>query len=269
MILTDSEVESLKASLRFWEIFGIVSTVAVLIGCIGEYIAEFTSWPRKLEVKLKCPLITKHKVSRLSLIVLTIGVAGELLSTGFTLNLSGSVIANVEAIAAHAEATAKRFEAQIAAAQKDAAESQKEAESERLARVQLQKELEPRRLTAIQKEKLRSLLSDNPQTIMFGSCINGSDDCQDLVNDIGEAFNEALWKTYFGASTRNKRGIAVGFMKGSDELLVARWVPKIRNAFKDVGLSSEQEWFDPNEPYIGGRFSKERYIRNYWTKACD
>lgn len=130
-----------------------------MIGCIGEYIAEFTSWPHKLRLKFKCPLLSKHKISRLSLIVLTIGVAGELLSTGLTLNLSGSIIANIEAIAADAEATARQFESQIAGAQKDAAESKKEAELERLARVQLQKELEPRRLTGVQKEKLRSLLT--------------------------------------------------------------------------------------------------------------
>lgn len=91
---------------------------------------------------------------------------------------------------------------------------------------------------------------------MFGWCINGSDDCRDFVNDIRDAFNKARWKTYFGASTRNKRGIAVGFMKGSDERLVVRWIKKIRDAFKDAGISSEQEWFVPNDHKLVGGFQK-------------
>ena len=156
-------------------------------------------------------------------------------------------IAESKAKAKSAEATAKQFEATIAEAKRDAADSKQEAESERLARVQLQKELEPRRLTGKQKEQLRALLSDDPQQIMFGWCMNGSDDCQDFVNDIGEAFNKAGWKTLFSPSTQNKRGIYLGFAKGSDERLVAHWVPKLRNALSAVGLSSEQKWFDPSE----------------------
>lgn len=165
-------------------------------------------------------------------------------------------IAESDAKAKSAEATAKQFEAQIAGAQPDAAESKKEAESERLERVKLQKQLEPRRLTGEQKEKLRSLLSDVPQQIMFGWCMTGSDDCQDFVNDIGDAFNKAGWKTWFAASTEYKRGIRVGFMKGSDDKLVAHWVPKIRNALAEVGVSSEQTSFDPNDRTLVGGFQK-------------
>jgi hypothetical protein len=91
---------------------------------------------------------------------------------------------------------------------------------------------------------------------MFGWCMTGSDDCQDFVNDIGGAFNKAGWKTTFGASTQNKRGIRVGFAKGSDERLVGHWVPKIRNALRDAGLASEQEWFDPDDHTLVGGFQK-------------
>lgn len=165
-------------------------------------------------------------------------------------------IAESDAKAKSAEATAKKFEAQIADAEKAAAESKAEAESEHLARVQLQQELEPRRLTGAQKEKLRALLSDDPQQIMFGWCMTGSDDCQDFVNDIGDAFNKAKWKTFFGASTRNRRGIQVGFAKGSDERLASRWVPKVRNALSEIGLTSEQESFNPNDKWLVGGFEK-------------
>ena len=59
-----------------------------------------------------------------------------------------------------------------------------------------------------------------------------SDDCLDFVNDIGDVFNKAGWKTVFAASTRSKRGISVGFMKGSDERLAAHWVPKNQKRLK-------------------------------------
>jgi hypothetical protein len=152
---------------------------------------------------------------------------------------------------------AEGLQLQIAKANERAADADRIAESERLVRVELEKQLQPRRLTGEQKKKLTSLLSDNPQSIMFGWCMNGSDDCQDLVNDFGEAFNKAGWKTLFGASLRNKRGVQVGFARGSDEQLASHWVPKIRNALSEVGLASEQEWFDPNDKWlVGGGFEK-------------
>ncbi|MGA2424337.1 MAG: hypothetical protein ABSG07_10055 [Terriglobales bacterium] len=217
-------------------------------------------------------------------VIIVLGVTGEGVFEGFVSKydtalskMTDTIVAEAEKESAHAEAIAKGFDAKIAEstarvqaaeaiistadariaeAQRDAAESKKEAESERLARVQLQKELEPRRLTGAQKEKLRALLSDDPQQIMFAWCQTGTDDCQDFVNDIGEAFNKAKWTTWFGASLRNKRGIEVGFTKGSDEQLAAHWVPKIRHALSEVGLTSEQEWFDPNDKWSVGGFQK-------------
>ena len=91
---------------------------------------------------------------------------------------------------------------------------------------------------------------------MFGFCETGSDDCQDFVYDIGDAFSKAKWKTLFGASLRNRRGIQVGFMKGSDEALVAHWVPRIRDALSEIGFTSEKEWFDPNDKWLVGGFEK-------------
>ena len=95
MILPDSEVVSLKSALRCWEWFGYISTAVVGLGCIGEFVAEFTSFP-----KSKSP---KHKLARLSLIVLIFGIAGELLSAVRTSNLTGQLIANIEERAANAE----------------------------------------------------------------------------------------------------------------------------------------------------------------------
>lgn len=95
MILPDAEVAALKSALRCWEWFGYISTAVVGLGCIGEFIAEFTSVS-------KCEQC-KHKIAKLSLIILIVGIAGELLSAARTSQLSGQIIANIEERAAHAD----------------------------------------------------------------------------------------------------------------------------------------------------------------------
>jgi len=225
------------------KVLAAVGWVLIVVGVVGEGVSE--GYVSKYDTALSN--ITDAVVAKAQ----KESAQAEATAKGFDAQIAAS-----DATAKSAEATAKKFEAQIADAQKAAAESKAEAESERLARVQLQKELEPRRLTGTQKEALRTLLNDDPQQVMFGWCMTGSDDCQDLVNDIGEAFNKANWKTPFGSSVRTKRGIQVGFMKGSDERLVAHWVPKINSALSEVGLTSEQEWFDPKDKWLVGGFEK-------------
>lgn len=89
----------LSSSLLFWEIAGYVCTFVVILGCVGEYIAEFTSIPRGR----KC----KHKLSRLSLIILTVGIAGELLTAIRSSQISGEVIADLQTSIRTAKQSAK------------------------------------------------------------------------------------------------------------------------------------------------------------------
>ncbi|MGB9236863.1 MAG: hypothetical protein WCC04_20835 [Terriglobales bacterium] len=88
MILIASDVESLKSALGCWEWFEYIATAIVWIGCAGEYVAEFTSLAKSEE--------SKKKLARLSLIVLIVGIAGELLGTVRTSQLSGQLIVNIE-----------------------------------------------------------------------------------------------------------------------------------------------------------------------------
>jgi len=145
MILTDSEVESLKAALNCWERFGYVSTAIVFIGCVGEFIAEFTSLPKTEG--------SKHKLARLSLIVLIFGIAGELLSTVRTSQLSGQLIANIEERASANEREAAQL-------QKDAEQLRKDAEAEHLARVKIEARVAWRHLTDKQKSEIGTQLGD-------------------------------------------------------------------------------------------------------------
>jgi hypothetical protein len=95
MTLTDSELGSLKSALNCWEWFGYVSTAIVFIGCVGEFIAEFTHFPKSER--------SEKRLARLSLIVLILGIAGELLGAVRTSQLSGQLIANIEERAGKAE----------------------------------------------------------------------------------------------------------------------------------------------------------------------
>jgi len=137
MILTDSEVESLKAALSRWEWFGDASTAIVFLGCVGEYVAEFTLFP-KSEGAVK-------KLARLSLIMLILGIAGELLGTFRTSQISGQIIADAEQ--------------EAGVAKEEAARLKKVAEDERLARVQIEEAIAPRRLTPEQRSEMSSNLS--------------------------------------------------------------------------------------------------------------
>jgi hypothetical protein len=286
-----NSIGTIEHSLKVLRIFLVIFTWVVAVGLVVEYKTELLFICKGLlkVVRLKSNSFDRCQLRKLiwhslGALLVTVGVLGEFwiefkqygvesefsrasaaerdglnartaeaekIAKGYDVKISES-----DAKAKSAEATAKGFEAQIADAQKAAAQSKAEAESERLARVELQKQLEPRRLTGAQKEKLRSLLSADPQGITFGWCANGSDDCPDFVNDIGDAFNKAGWKTLFAADMEFKRGIRVGFTTGSDEKLVEHWVPKIRQAFSEVGLSSEQVWFDVNDKTLVGGFQK-------------
>jgi hypothetical protein len=120
MVLTDSEVGSLKAALNRWEWFGYISTAIVFIGCVGEFIAEFSSLTKTEE--------SQHKLARLSLIVLILGIAGELLSTVRTSQLSGQLIANIEERTATAEQKAGDANDRASANEREAAQLRKDAE---------------------------------------------------------------------------------------------------------------------------------------------
>jgi hypothetical protein len=275
MVPTDSEVGSLKAALNCWEWFGYISTAIVFVGCVGEFVAEFTSLPKTKD--------SGHKLARLSLIVLLVGIAGELLSTVRTSQLSGLVIANIEDRAGKAEQKAgeandrasvnekeaerlrkdaegfkldiARANERAATAGRQAAEANQVAESERLARVNLQKELQPRRLTTAQKEKVTSLLRDKPLPIGIMWAMDGTE-AADFADDIGDALNKAGWKTYFGTRATHEHGIQIGTMKGSDLSILMPEIERLKQALSTVGFSSRTTMFDPGDNHSVLKFEK-------------
>lgn len=116
-------VPSLDALLGTWELIEYGAEVFVILGCIGEFIADFTT------VKTEA---WRHHLGQLSLIVLTLALSMELIALVRSNSLSGEEIATLNSIAAEARATSKGFEKDIADANRAAAQSKAKAEGFRL-----------------------------------------------------------------------------------------------------------------------------------------
>jgi hypothetical protein len=89
MILTPSEVALLAKMASFWELAEYVSEALVGIGCLGEYIAEYSKWPPKWTDE------QRHRLGRRSLILLIVGIGAGLVSLVQTNALSGEVIGSL------------------------------------------------------------------------------------------------------------------------------------------------------------------------------
>lgn len=63
------DIASLMSDVSFWEFWGYVALAAVLIGVAGEFIEEFTDWPRHIGCE--------KGIKRLSALILIAGLAGE------------------------------------------------------------------------------------------------------------------------------------------------------------------------------------------------
>jgi hypothetical protein len=63
------EIASLMSNTSFWEAWGYVALLAVVVGVAGESIQEFTQWPKRLGIA--------KVITRVSVLVLVVGLAGE------------------------------------------------------------------------------------------------------------------------------------------------------------------------------------------------
>jgi uncharacterized protein YdbL (DUF1318 family) len=157
MALTASDLAALKSSLEFWEIVEYVATTTVLIGVVGEYVAEFTKFAEKRGIE--------RKLGKLSTLILIVGLAAELLGLVRTSQLSGHLVASLEEQssqatydAAEANERAKKYQDSIAEANARAAEAMKAAEQERLARVKIEEKLAWRDLNPEKQRRVEAKL---------------------------------------------------------------------------------------------------------------
>jgi hypothetical protein len=232
---------SLDRWLKFWILLVVVGVAVELIVILVEYFHELHDFNRGVIHPPDEPSVWLLGFALLGAGLVAIGVAGE-----FFIHLkAGRVETEMR------NATARL----VAIADERAAEANRTAESERLARVELQKELEPRRLTAAQKEKLTSLLRRKPKPI-FILTMGDDTETADLANDIGDALNKAGWKTFFSVRFSFEHGIEVGTSRESDMAVLTLAIEELRGALSAVGLSSRSTLFDPTDAHLAGRFEK-------------
>jgi hypothetical protein len=127
MFVAGSDIASLDGLLKWWEGVEYAAAAFVILGCVGEFIAEFT----KIQTKGG-----RDQLGKISLLVLICALAIELIALVRTNGLSGQEIAVLNAVAAdartraaNAEGTAKGFDTKISEAQRGTAEAQRDAES--------------------------------------------------------------------------------------------------------------------------------------------
>lgn len=205
MTLTASEVASLKSALGCWEWVEYISTGVVFLGCIGELVEEFTPCVKSKE--------NKHKLALLSLILVIAGIAGELLGTVRTSQISGTIIANIELQAGDAKTSADKAAADASnakgsavAANREAgnaelaagkarliaskAESQAEESESKLA--QLERETAPRRISSDQRKKFLSSIqippNFNPKVDISADSLTS--DAEDFAKDLRDLLHD-------------------------------------------------------------------------------
>jgi len=150
------------------------------LGCIGEFVAEFTSLPKSEE--------RRHKISKLSLIILILGIAGELLSAARTSQLSGQIIANIEERAANADQKAGEANDRAAKNEKEAAQLRMDAE-------EMKQALAPRRLTIKQRAAISSQLSSFSRQPVVAISNPFDAEASILAAEILSTLKSAKWDT--------------------------------------------------------------------------
>ncbi len=196
----------LSSSLLFWEIAGYVCTFVVILGCIGEYIAEFTGIPKSDE--------RKHRISKLSLIILTMGIAGELLTAIRSSQISGEVISDLQTsvrdakqsatVAADAAKRANtaageaKTKADAVGVEADKLDSRIDASNKQLdevdaKRMQLEKELAWRDLTPEQIKAMVAVLSSSPESRVIVGVTPSDPEVRQYALAFFPVFGQAKW----------------------------------------------------------------------------
>lgn len=192
------------------KMFAAVGWLLIVIGVGGEGVFEgFVSWADStLQTFNNILLADTQRTS---------GAANERAAAAFeraaktekdAARLEAEAAASLAA-SKSAQAETKKYESLIAQANEHAAEANRIAESERLARVELEKQLSPRRLTKEQREKLSKLLyvPQGSNIAIASSPFDG--EAQDFASDLVEAFKAGNWTVVGMGNLKNGRGVEI------------------------------------------------------------
>jgi len=215
-----------------------VSTVAVAIGILGEYVAHFVFEKEARRNKLEMAISVLFGVLVLG------GVVGEYIFgsklsevTGTLQRIADTEVArsNKEAESAHREAEIARKEAasladdiakeekgvadanaRAALAEQHAAEANKKAEDERIARLKLEAALAPRRVSSEQERLITSRLLKFKKWQITLFVVTGNPEAADFASDFERVFRNAGFSVNVmdGVISGPARGLSAATGKG-------------------------------------------------------
>jgi hypothetical protein len=148
--MNKSALEQLLSSYNWW--MGL-STIAVAVGILGEYVAHFIFEKDARENK------REMAVSILFGVLVLGGVVGEYIFASKLSQVAETLQQMADAEVAQANKDAAQANERAANAEKEAARLGKMAEDEKLARVKIEQQLAPRTLDGEQQKRIRGRLS--------------------------------------------------------------------------------------------------------------
>jgi hypothetical protein len=257
MILAPSESLIIARSLGRWEAAEYVCAALVTLGCVGEFIAEFTHWFTG-EVKER-----KERLAKYSTLLLIFALAAELVCLVKTNQLSGMMIAalnqeagaarraasesderaaTAEEQAAAANRTAESFRLDIAKANESAAEANRIAEAERLARLKIEERFAPRTLTEAQVNAIAAAMSPFSGQEFWVQTFWDLDEPLTLTKRIAGVLSLARWR-FVKQESRPMMlggfaGISVSVQAEADERTNAA-AASLVSALNKVGIASK------------------------------
>lgn len=215
--MSPTDILNIKLDLDYWERAENIAVGFVIIGVIGEYIADFTKFARTEE--------KQKKLAKISTLLLILSLAAELICLVKSNHLSGQIIAELG---------------------KDTAEAQKIAEREKLDRVKFENQMIARRLTEIQQVALFKLLQVRPEAIVIVTSFQDSE-AADYAEDFESVFRRAGWETMrIRNHISTKFGLQLGVTEGTllegpkriSAALLSAQIPHQTVSFKDGDAST-------------------------------
>jgi hypothetical protein len=194
MLVTSSDIASIDALLNWWGSAEYFATAFVILGCVGEFVAEFTKFRTE---------DWRHKLGKISLLLLIAALGIELGALVRTNSLSGQEIAILNGVAADARTVAANAEGATKNVGIELAKQQERAANAEKTLLALQERIKPRRLTAQQSADSVKALGVLPNGLInFGYTSGGADEAFNFARQLLPLFETAEW------SVRNKLSIA-------------------------------------------------------------
>jgi hypothetical protein len=210
MTLTASEVASLANKLFWWELAEYFFAALVTIGCLGEYIAEFTNWFTGEDE------ISKKRMEKRATLLLVGALALELVCLVKTNQLSGRVIGSLNELTTGADTKARKalgdsgdaiMQARDAKTEADTANkssgkavesasiamtlargARQEADAANSQVAKIRERIADRHLTVEQQARIRGKLARFSGTRLVFALITPDGEMDGLINDLMSTF---------------------------------------------------------------------------------